>query len=161
MSPSQFCVKRWLVRSRNWHLRDDTKTLCFDFLGKHEVVALSMKICWLTHYHDNIDTYLMQRRLYTFFPFQWISRVLKSEGRNGGDQLTRRRLQFLYSVKRRCFFLKKWAILGHFFLYFFILLEGLGSSAVWPEKNRRMSIKVAQNDFTRKMKDFDTFTKFS
>ena len=27
-------------------------------------------------------------------------------------------------------------------------------------KNRQMSIKVAQNDFTRKMKDFDTYTKF-
>ena len=26
-------------------------------------------------------------------------------------------------------------------------------------KNRQMSIKLAQNDFTRKMRDFDTFTK--
>ena len=31
--------------------------------------------------------------------------------------------------------------------------------SVWPEKNRQMSIKVAQNDFTRKMIYFDTFTK--
>ena len=30
---------------------------------------------------------------------------------------------------------------------------------VWPDKNRQMSIKVAQNGFTRKMNDFDTFTK--
>ena len=31
--------------------------------------------------------------------------------------------------------------------------------AVWPEKNRQMSIKLAQNDFTRKMIDFDTLKK--
>ena len=30
--------------------------------------------------------------------------------------------------------------------------------SVWPEKNCLMSIKVAQNDFTRRIKDFDTFT---
>ena len=31
---------------------------------------------------------------------------------------------------------------------------------VWPVKSRQMSLKVApKNDFTRKMKDFDTFTK--
>ena len=29
------------------------------------------------------------------------------------------------------------------------------------QKNRQMSIKVAQNDFTKKMKDFDTFTKIA
>ena len=33
--------------------------------------------------------------------------------------------------------------------------------AVWPDKNRQMSIKVAQNDFTRKMNDFDTYTKIA
>ena len=33
--------------------------------------------------------------------------------------------------------------------------------AVWAEKIRQMSIKVAQNDFTRKMTDFDTFTKIA
>ena len=32
---------------------------------------------------------------------------------------------------------------------------------VWPDKNRQMSIKVAQNGFTRKMNDFDTFTKIA
>ena len=32
-------------------------------------------------------------------------------------------------------------------------------NSVWPVKNRQMSIKVAQKCFTRKMKDFDTFTK--
>ena len=32
---------------------------------------------------------------------------------------------------------------------------------VWPVKNHQMSIKVAQNDFTRKMNDFDTFTKIA
>ena len=32
---------------------------------------------------------------------------------------------------------------------------------VWPEKNRQMSIKVAKNDFTRKMIDFDIFTKIA
>ena len=31
--------------------------------------------------------------------------------------------------------------------------------AVRLEKNRQMSIKLAQNDFTRKIKDFDSFTK--
>ena len=31
--------------------------------------------------------------------------------------------------------------------------------AVWPDKNRQMSIKIAKNDFTRKINDFDTFTK--
>ena len=30
---------------------------------------------------------------------------------------------------------------------------------VWPVKNHQMSIKVAQNDLTRKMNAFDTFTK--
>ena len=33
--------------------------------------------------------------------------------------------------------------------------------AVWQEKIRQMSIKVAQNDFTRKIKDFDTFIKIA
>ena len=33
--------------------------------------------------------------------------------------------------------------------------------AVWPEKNRQMSIKVAQNDFNRKIIDFDSFTKIA
>ena len=28
-------------------------------------------------------------------------------------------------------------------------------------KNRQMSIKVAKNDFNRKMKDFNTFTKIA
>ena len=32
------------------------------------------------------------------------------------------------------------------------------SGTVWPEKNCQMSIKVAQNDFTRKMIDFNPFT---
>ena len=31
--------------------------------------------------------------------------------------------------------------------------------AVWPEKNRQMSIKHAQKWFYEKMIDFDTFTK--
>ena len=35
------------------------------------------------------------------------------------------------------------------------------SSPVWPVKNRQMSLKVVQNDFTRKIKDFDTFIKFA
>ena len=33
--------------------------------------------------------------------------------------------------------------------------------SVWPVKSRQMSIKVAQNDSTRKMKDFDAFTKIA
>ena len=33
--------------------------------------------------------------------------------------------------------------------------------AVWPEKNRQMSIKNAQKWFTTKMIDFDTFTKIA
>ena len=32
---------------------------------------------------------------------------------------------------------------------------------VWPERNCQMSIKGAQNDFTRKIKDFDTFAKIA
>ena len=32
---------------------------------------------------------------------------------------------------------------------------------VWPEKNCQKSIKVAPKDFTRKNKDFDTFTKIA
>ena len=31
----------------------------------------------------------------------------------------------------------------------------------WPVKSCQMSIKVTQNDFTRKMKDLDTFTKIA
>ena len=30
---------------------------------------------------------------------------------------------------------------------------------VWPEKNRQISINLPKNDFTRKIKDFETFTK--
>ena len=36
-----------------------------------------------------------------------------------------------------------------------------GIEAVWPVKNAKLSIKVAQNDFTGKMKDFDNFTKIA
>ena len=36
-------------------------------------------------------------------------------------------------------------------------LECGGLGTVWPDKNRQMSIKVTQNDFTRKIIDFDTF----
>ena len=32
-------------------------------------------------------------------------------------------------------------------------------ATVWPVKIRQMSIKVAKNDLTRKIKDFHTFTK--
>ena len=39
------------------------------------------------------------------------------------------------------------------------MLIGDHIQAVWPEKNRQMSIKVSQNDFTRKSKDFNTFTE--
>ena len=35
------------------------------------------------------------------------------------------------------------------------------SWSVWPEKNHQMSLKVPKNDFTRKMIDFDTFTKIA
>ena len=35
------------------------------------------------------------------------------------------------------------------------------TQAEWPEKNRQMSIKVAQNDFSRNMIDFDIFTKIA
>jgi len=41
------------------------------------------------------------------------------------------------------------------------LLSGAVVTSVWPEKNRQMSIKVAQNDFTRKIIDFDNFTKIA
>ena len=34
-----------------------------------------------------------------------------------------------------------------------------GLLPVWPDKNDQMSIKLAKNDFTRRMIDFDTFTK--
>ena len=32
---------------------------------------------------------------------------------------------------------------------------------VWPDKNCQMSIKLPKNDFTRKMIDFETFTKIA
>ena len=32
---------------------------------------------------------------------------------------------------------------------------------VWPDKNRQMSIKVAQIDFTKRMNNFDTFIKIA
>ena len=34
-------------------------------------------------------------------------------------------------------------------------------AAVWPEKNWQITIKVAKNDFTRKMIDFEAFTKIA
>ena len=36
-----------------------------------------------------------------------------------------------------------------------------GTGPVWPDKNRQMSIEVPKNFFTRKMNDFDTFTKIA
>ena len=33
--------------------------------------------------------------------------------------------------------------------------------SVWPVKSRQMSIKVAENDITRKIKDFATFIKIA
>ena len=33
--------------------------------------------------------------------------------------------------------------------------------AVWPVKSRQVSIKIAQNESIRKMKDFYTFTKIA
>ena len=39
--------------------------------------------------------------------------------------------------------------------------EGGAQEPEWPVKNCQMSIKVAQNDFTCKIKDFDTFTKIA
>ena len=47
---------------------------------------------------------------------------------------------------------------GKFVLSMFIKVYALTSVT---RKNRQMSTKVAQNDFTRKMIDFDTFTKIS
>ena len=35
-------------------------------------------------------------------------------------------------------------------------VEKCHMSTVWPVKSRQMSIRVAQNDFTGQMKDFDT-----
>ena len=35
------------------------------------------------------------------------------------------------------------------------------SPGVLPEKNRQMSIKLPKNEITRKMIDFDTFTKIA
>ena len=32
---------------------------------------------------------------------------------------------------------------------------------VWPDKNCQMSVKVAENDFSVKMIDFNTFTKIA
>ena len=32
---------------------------------------------------------------------------------------------------------------------------------VWPAKSRQMSTKLPKNDFTRKFKDFDTYTKMA
>ena len=32
---------------------------------------------------------------------------------------------------------------------------------MWPDKNRQMSFKVAQNDFTRKMNDFESLQKLT
>ena len=40
-------------------------------------------------------------------------------------------------------------------------LDALTLDAVWPEKNRQMSIKLPKNDFTKKMIDFDTFIKIA
>ena len=34
-------------------------------------------------------------------------------------------------------------------------------NSMWPVKSCQMSIKVAKNDFTRKIKDFDTLTKIA
>ena len=40
-------------------------------------------------------------------------------------------------------------------------MNDLDPGAVWPEKNRQMSIKVAQKLFIRKMMDFDNITKIA
>ena len=40
----------------------------------------------------------------------------------------------------------------------FLLNEEIGMASSVTRKNRQMSKKVAQNDFTRKLIDFDTFT---
>ena len=42
---------------------------------------------------------------------------------------------------------------------FKLVIIGWLNQTVWPVKTRQMSIKVAQKDFTRKIKAFDTFTK--
>ena len=35
------------------------------------------------------------------------------------------------------------------------------TTTVWPEKSRQISIKVAENEFSRKMIDFDILTKIA
>ena len=39
------------------------------------------------------------------------------------------------------------------------LFEMCAAQAVWPVKNRQTSVKLPKNDFTSKIKDFDTFAK--
>ena len=46
-------------------------------------------------------------------------------------------------------------------LYHALFSHQNSSDIVWPVKSRQMSIKVAQIDFTRKIKDFYPFTKIS
>ena len=45
-------------------------------------------------------------------------------------------------------------------LSIFLTLDDL-SQSVWPVKSCQMSAKGAQNYFTRKMKDFDTYSKIT
>ena len=52
-------------------------------------------------------------------------------------------------------------ILMIYLLCFLFWMCVKGSQPAWPVKSRQMSIKVAQNDFTRKMKDFNPFTKIA
>ena len=44
---------------------------------------------------------------------------------------------------------------------FFLQLGNFRLQPVWPVKNRQMYNKVPKNDFIRKIKDFDTFTKIA
>ena len=51
--------------------------------------------------------------------------------------------------------------LGPYLLQTLSSATKLTSLPVWPVKSCQTSIKVTQNDFTKKMKDFDNFTKIT
>ena len=46
-------------------------------------------------------------------------------------------------------------------LHVLIVEYVIHTTALWPEKNCQMSIKLPKNGFTGKIKDFNTFTKIA
>ena len=43
----------------------------------------------------------------------------------------------------------------------YVCVQSQGLQPVWPEKNSQMSIKLPKNGYTRKMIEFDNFTKIA